>query len=49
MPSRLSLQEARERVEKLRIAINDYRYHYHVLDESTMSEAAAQIAHGVQL
>jgi len=41
MPNQLSLQEARERVEKLRIAINDYRYHYHVLDESTMSEAAA--------
>lgn len=41
MPSQLSLQEARERVEKLRVAINDYRYHYHVLDESTMSEAAA--------
>lgn len=41
MPSQLSLQEARERVERLRIAINDYRYHYHVLDESTMSEAAA--------
>lgn len=30
-----------ERVEKLRQLINDYRYHYHVLDESTMSEAAA--------
>ena len=41
MPNQLSLQEARERVEKLRVAINDYRYHYHVLDESTMSEAAA--------
>jgi len=41
MPSQPSLQEARERVEKLRVAINDYRYHYHVLDESTMSEAAA--------
>lgn len=41
MPSQLNLQEARERVEKLRVAINDYRYHYHVLDESTMSEAAA--------
>lgn len=40
-PSQPSLQEARERVEKLRVAINDYRYHYHVLDESTMSEAAA--------
>lgn len=41
MPNQPSLQEARERVEKLRVAINDYRYHYHVLDESTMSEAAA--------
>jgi len=41
MPSQPNLQEARERVEKLRAAINDYRYHYHVLDESTMSEAAA--------
>jgi DNA ligase (NAD+) len=30
-----------ERVAKLRQLINDYRYHYHVLDESTMSEAAA--------
>ena len=30
-----------ERIEKLRQLINDYRYHYHVLDESTMSEAAA--------
>jgi NAD-dependent DNA ligase len=26
---------------KLRELINDYRYHYHVLDESIMSEAAA--------
>src|SRR3954447_12555782 len=33
--------EASERVEKLRKLINDYRYHYHVLDESIMSEAAA--------
>ena len=32
---------ATERVAKLREQINDYRYHYHVLDESTMSEAAA--------
>ena len=32
---------AAERVAKLRTLINDYRYHYHVLDESTMSEAAA--------
>ncbi len=30
-----------ERAGKLRELINDYRYHYHVLDESTMSEAAA--------
>jgi DNA ligase (NAD+) len=30
-----------ERIEKLRQLINDYRYHYHVLNESTMSEAAA--------
>jgi DNA ligase (NAD+) len=30
-----------ERVAKLRLLINDYRYHYHVLDESIMSEAAA--------
>lgn len=33
--------DVRERVEKLRDLINDYRYHYHVLDESIMSEAAA--------
>lgn len=33
--------EAEERILKLRELINDYRYHYHVLDESTMSEAAA--------
>jgi len=32
---------AAERITKLRELINDYRYHYHVLDESTMSEAAA--------
>lgn len=37
----ISLDEARERVTKLRTLINDYRYHYHVLDESIMSEAAA--------
>src|ERR1044072_860962 len=34
-------QSAAERIIKLRELINDYRYHYHVLDESTMSEAAA--------
>ena len=33
--------DVRERVDKLRVLINDYRYHYHVLDESIMSEAAA--------
>lgn len=33
--------EAEARIKKLRELINDYRYHYHVLDESTMSEAAA--------
>lgn len=34
-------REAEKRIEKLRELINDYRYHYHVLDESIMSEAAA--------
>ncbi|MBR1802332.1 NAD-dependent DNA ligase LigA [Candidatus Saccharibacteria bacterium] len=34
-------ETAEKRIEKLRELINDYRYHYHVLDESTMSEAAA--------
>ena len=33
--------QPKDRIEKLRNLINDYRYHYHVLDESTMSEAAA--------
>lgn len=33
--------QANERILKLRELINDYRYHYHVLDESIMSEAAA--------
>lgn len=33
--------QPKERIEKLRALINDYRYHYHVLDESIMSEAAA--------
>jgi len=37
----LSKKAAEERVKKLRLLINDYRYHYHVLDESIMSEAAA--------
>ena len=33
--------QAAIRIDKLREIINDYRYHYHVLDESIMSEAAA--------
>lgn len=33
--------DAEKRIVKLRELINDYRYHYHVLDESIMSEAAA--------
>ena len=33
--------EAEARIIKLREIINDYRYQYHVLDESIMSEAAA--------
>ncbi len=37
----MSKQDAAKRIEKLRELINDYRYHYHVLDESIMSEAAA--------
>ncbi|MBQ6570938.1 NAD-dependent DNA ligase LigA [Candidatus Saccharibacteria bacterium] len=37
----LSHAEAAARIEKLKTLINDYRYHYHVLDESIMSEAAA--------
>lgn len=37
----MNRKSAEKRIEKLRELINDYRYHYHVLDESTMSEAAA--------
>ena len=33
--------EASARINKLRDQINDYRYHYHVLDESILSEPAA--------
>jgi len=39
--SQLSHAQAKERVLKLRALIDDYRYHYHVLDQSIMSEAAA--------
>ncbi len=37
----MNKEQAEERIKKLRVLINDYRYHYHVLDESIMSEAAA--------
>src|SRR3954469_23039791 len=37
----MNRNEAATRIAKLRDQINDYRYHYHVLDESIMSEAAA--------
>jgi DNA ligase (NAD+) len=37
----MNKHQAAERVAKLRDLISDYRYHYHVLDESIMSEAAA--------
>jgi DNA ligase (NAD+) len=37
----MNKRQARERILKLRELINDYRYHYHVLNESIMSEAAA--------
>ncbi len=37
----MNKSEAQARTIKLRHLIDDYRYHYHVLDESTMSEAAA--------
>lgn len=41
MSQHFTKSQAEERIKKLRILINDYRYHYHVLDESIMSEAAA--------
>lgn len=37
----MNKSEAKDRINKLKKLINDYRYHYHVLDESIMSEAAA--------
>lgn len=37
----MNKSDAAVRVHKLRKLINDYRYHYHVLDESLMSEEAA--------
>lgn len=40
-PHRTSKASGKARIEKLRDLINDYRYNYHVLNRSTMSEAAA--------
>ncbi len=37
----MNKKQTAERILKLRDLINDYRYNYHVLDKSTMSEAAA--------
>ena len=37
----MNKQQASERIDRLRELINNYRYHYHVLDESIISEAAA--------
>ena len=37
----MKFKPAQERIEKLRGLINEYRYNYHVLDKSIMSEAAA--------
>lgn len=37
----MTQNQPNDRIKKLRQLINDYRYHYHVLNESTMSEAAA--------
>ncbi len=37
----MTQEQAAERIAKLRNQINEYRYQYHVLDKSIMSEAAA--------
>ncbi len=37
----MNFEEAKKRAIKLRELINDYRYQYHVLDRSTMSEGAS--------
>ena len=37
----MNRSEAKKRIEKLVSQINKYRYHYHVLNESIMSEPAA--------
>lgn len=36
----MNKQQARQRIEKLRETINTHRYNYHVLDNSTISDAA---------
>lgn len=41
MSQALDKNQTAKRIVKLRQLINEYRYHYHVLDESIMSEAAA--------
>jgi len=41
MPTQPNKKSEVERIIKLRELIDNYRYHYHVLDESIMSEAAA--------
>ncbi len=38
---KLNKVQAKERIDKLKALIEDYRYHYHVLNESIMSEDAA--------
>lgn len=40
-PQGQSQEQAEKRLAKLKDLINDYRYNYHVLDKSIMSEAAA--------
>lgn len=40
-PKKFKKAEAAQRILKLRELINNYRYHYHVLDQSIMSESAA--------
>ena len=37
----MNKQTAQDRISKLKDLINDYRYHYHVLNQSIMSEEAA--------
>jgi DNA ligase (NAD+) len=41
MKPKLTLKQATDRIEKLKSLIDDYRYNYHVLNKSIMSEEAA--------